>query len=57
MIKSCEDIKTMNEFDSFHAYFVNTTNVGLVETARLIRWDQCRIMEPELFSKIYFRHG
>lgn len=45
MIKSCEDIETVKEFREFSNLFFNTKRVGLEETARLITWSECYIVD------------
>lgn len=36
MIRSCDDIKTMDEYKEFHIIWSNTLYMGLNETARMI---------------------
>lgn len=54
MIRSCEDIKTMDEFQKFSNLFLNTRNVGLEETARLIIWSEHAIMDLETINNLRF---
>jgi len=47
MIKSCENIKTEDEFNIFCDIWYNTYAMGLQETADVMSWDENYIINPE----------
>ncbi len=47
MIKSCEDVTTMKDFEEFIKLRLNTTEVGLLETAGMLCWDAIHIIRPD----------
>ena len=47
MIKSCNDVTTLNEFEEFIILRLNTVKVGLIETAKILRWDAGRNVNPD----------
>jgi len=47
MIKSCNDVTTMKDFDEFIKLRLNTVEVGLIETARILRWDAQHNIRPD----------
>lgn len=52
MIKSCEDVKTMKEFHKLSSYFIRTTDIGLCETASMMRWRRRCLIRPALFDEL-----
>lgn len=53
MIKSCEDIKTQNDFQKFSQYSIRTTDMGLRETADMMRWSNRCLIHPNLFMDLF----
>lgn len=49
MIRSCEDIKTLDDFYEFAKSCNNADELGLRETVNMIRWNDIYIICPELF--------
>jgi len=48
MIKSCRDVKTLDDFYEFcHLYRV-LDKIGLEETSRIIRWNEYYTVSPEI---------
>jgi len=47
MIKSCNDVTTMKDFEEFIKLRLNTVEVGLLETARILRWDAGHTVHPD----------
>ncbi|KKM05714.1 hypothetical protein LCGC14_1751230 [marine sediment metagenome] len=52
MIKSCEDVKTMDDFQSFSNVYFNTKTIGLHETARLVIWSRGAIISSKTVDDI-----
>lgn len=57
MIKSCEDVKTINDFDEFYQTQRRVRIMGLKETAKLIAWDSPTIINPGLFANLFQPKG
>ncbi len=55
MIKSCKDIKTMDQFREFSKHIIQTGIVGLNETATMLRWSHYCLVRPALFNNIVER--
>ncbi|KKM69943.1 hypothetical protein LCGC14_1445690 [marine sediment metagenome] len=49
MIKSCESIKTLDEFEELMESRANALRMGLEETARMVCWDERNLVCPEFF--------
>lgn len=52
MIKSCENIETLDEFYAFGYFLSRTYNIGLIETASIRRWDLTHLISPVLFEEL-----
>lgn len=50
MIRSCNDIKTLNDFYEFSRSWRNACEMGLEETTNIISWSEITLINPELFS-------
>ncbi len=53
MIRSCEDVKTTDDFQEFCNVLFNTYDMGLNETADTICWEDPNIISPKAFTNIY----
>lgn len=53
MIRSCEDIKTLDDFKKLVKYRDGANSVGLEETASIICWDKVTTMNPDLFNRLF----
>lgn len=53
MIKSCEDIKTLDEFEELLNFRANALRMGLDETARMMCWDAGNLVCPEFFEALF----
>ena len=53
MIKSCEDVTTLDEFEKFIQLRINTIEVGLIETARILRWDAGHTIHPDKIGTLW----
>jgi len=53
MIKSCEDIETLDEFEELMESTANALRMGLHETGDIICWSQGELVDPELFEALY----
>lgn len=49
MIKSCENIETLDEFEELLNFRANVLRMGLDETARMLCWDAGNLVCPEFF--------
>ena len=47
MIRSCNDVTTLDEFEEFIKLRLNTVQMGLVETARILRWNAEHNIRPD----------
>ena len=47
MVNSCNDVTTMKDFEEFIKLRINTIEVGLIETARILRWDAGHTICPD----------
>ena len=52
MIRSCNDVKTIKDFDEFYDVRYNAREMGLKETADIICWDEDNIICPELLESL-----
>jgi len=52
MIKSCEDIKTLDEFHKLGDYRLRTIDIGLLETANMLSWNRGCLISPDLFDML-----
>ena len=48
MIKSCEDVRTISDFNEFYNARYNADRVGLIETADILCWDENNLISPEV---------
>ncbi|KKM05715.1 hypothetical protein LCGC14_1751240 [marine sediment metagenome] len=53
MIRSCKDIKSMDDFQEFATCKDRTVEMGLFETARILRWNALFVMSPDLFDRLF----
>jgi len=53
MIKSCEDIKTLDEFEELMESTANASRMGLQETVYIVCWSKGELIDPELFTALY----
>lgn len=49
MIKSCEDVETLDDFEELMEFRANALRMGLEETARMVCWDAGNLVCSELF--------
>jgi len=56
MIRSCADIKSMDDFREFAEYREYAIEMGLEETASIMRWDKSTVMNPDLFDRLFEDH-
>lgn len=52
MIKSCEDVKTLNDFFEFSKSWTNAREMGLRETIEMTSWNEINLICPELFTTL-----
>ena len=52
MIRSCEDVKTLEEFHKFSNYRFRIIDIGLLETANMIAWNRGCLISPELINNL-----
>ncbi|KKM69941.1 hypothetical protein LCGC14_1445670 [marine sediment metagenome] len=52
MIRSCEDVKTMTEFNEFSRHSHRILSMGLSETAVMMRWSHHCLIRPDLFHNL-----
>ncbi len=52
MIKSCEDVKTLNDFYKFSKSWHNAREMGLKETVVMMRWSKIHLICPTLFATL-----
>lgn len=52
MIKSCEDITTLDDFYEFARSWHNAREMGLRETISMLSWGERNIISPKLFSTL-----
>ncbi len=57
MIKSCEDVKTVNDFEEFCETLRSVRIMGLKETAKLIVWGSPAIINPGVFANLFQPKG
>ena len=53
MIKSCEDIETLDEFEKWIGFRANALRMGLFETADIVCWGEGELMDPEVFTVLF----
>lgn len=53
MIRFCEDVETMNDFDEFYKIQRRVRIMGLHETAELILWRWPTIINPQMFANLF----
>ncbi|KKM05716.1 hypothetical protein LCGC14_1751250 [marine sediment metagenome] len=53
MIRSCEDVKTLDEFAEWITFRANVLRMGLDETAEMLCWDSGNLICPELFEDLF----
>ncbi len=51
--RSCEDIRSVDEFENFIEFRANALRMGLDETARILCWDAKNLISLELFKNLY----
>lgn len=52
MIKSCEDVKTHDQYSEFFNTLFNTNNMGLRETVQMLCWRDPSIISPQAFGTL-----
>lgn len=52
MIRSCEDVETLNDFYEFSRSWRNARKMGLKETINIIKWNEITLINPKLFSAL-----
>lgn len=52
MIRSCENIETLDEFEEWIGSRANALRMGLQETADIVCWSEGELMDPELFTAL-----
>lgn len=50
MIRSCEDVETLNDFYEFARSWHNARDMGLKETVSMTSWGRISLIDPKLFS-------
>ena len=55
MIKSCEEVKTIDNFDELVLFRSKTVRIGLRETAEMLCWNKKYIICPGLVEILYGR--
>ncbi len=53
MIKSCEDVKTLDEFEELMEFTANALLMGLQETGDIVCWSKGELIDPELFEALF----
>lgn len=53
MIRSCNNIKSIDDFKKFAKYREYAIEMGLKETAFIICWSNSSVMNPDLFDRLY----
>ena len=53
MIRSCEDIETLDDFRKFAKYREDAFEMGLKETASIMCWNKFAVMNPNLFDTLF----
>ena len=53
MIKSCEDIETLDEFEELMKSTANALCMGLQETGDIVCWSKGELIDPKLFEALY----
>ena len=53
MIRSCEDIKTLDEFEELMEFTANSVRMGLQETADVVCWSKGELIDPDLFDRLF----
>ncbi len=53
MIRSCEDVETLEEFEELMEFRANALRMGLEETARMVCWDTGNLVCPEFFVALF----
>ncbi len=53
MIRSCEDIKTLDEFEELMEFTANSVRMGLQETADIVCWSKGELIAPKLFEALF----
>ncbi|KKM05713.1 hypothetical protein LCGC14_1751220 [marine sediment metagenome] len=54
MIKSCEDVKTTDEYSEFSNTLFNTNEMGLRETVQMLCWKDPNIISPQVFGALHY---
>lgn len=52
MIKFCDDVKTLKQFREFSIYLIRIRDMGLEETAKMMRWSYHCLIRPALFDEL-----
>jgi len=53
MIRSCENIQTLDDFKKFAKYREDAIDMGLKETASIMCWNRYAVMNPKLFDRFF----
>lgn len=53
MIRSCEDVKTVDNFEELVVVRIETIKIGLCETAEMLCWDKKYIICPILVETLF----
>ena len=53
MIRSCEDVKTLDEFEELMELCANALRMGLQETVDVVCWSKGELIDPDLFDKLF----
>lgn len=53
MTKSCEDVKTEDEFEELMEVWANAYRMGLQETVDIACWSKGELIDPELFEALF----
>ncbi len=53
MIRSCEDVKTLDEFEELMQSCANALRMGLQETADVVCWSKGELIDPDLFDRLF----
>lgn len=52
MTNLCDDVKTLKQFREFSSYSSRIRDMGLEETAKMVRWSHHCLIRPSLFDEL-----
>lgn len=52
MIRSCEDVKTDDQYNEFFNVLFNTNGMGLRETVQMLCWRDPSVINPQTFGAL-----